>query len=383
MQMHMMFSIDREKTEGYNECRFIQTTDHCTGKEMNMRALQIEGPGIVKEISVPVPEIAEDEVLVRVVYTGICATDYEILAGEMDLVKEGLIRYPVRFGHEFSGVVEKVGSKVRNFKTGDRVLSDPGISCGKCPACAEERWADCENMKSVGTVNCWDGSFAEYMYFPERHLYKLPKDMDMMECALIEPSCIALEGVKKGGDISGKTIVIVGTGAIGMTAVAMSACFNPAKIILVGRTDAKLEIGKKLGAHVTINARSEDVVQRVFEETNGKGADFVLETSGNGAAVNQCVALARYAGRVAYIGFYEREDKSFPIETVVSRELTICGVMGHLGAPGEVIRIMEEKHPNLLPVITHVIPFDEAADALLHPEKLGNRIKIMVKVSEE
>ena len=347
-----------------------------------MRAYQIEGPGIVKEISVPIPEIQEDEVLVRVIYSGICATDYEILGGEMNLVKEGLIRYPVRFGHEFSGVVEKVGSKVTRFKVGDRVLSDSGVTCGKCQACAEGRWADCPDIKSVGTVHCWDGSFAEYMHFPERHLYKLPEHLDMMECALIEPSSIALAGLQKAGQIAGKTIVIVGTGAIGMTAVAMCRCFDPGKVILVGRTDSKLEIGKTLGADVVINARNEDLSARVMEETDGKGADFVLETSGNGDAVNDCVYLARYGGRVAYIGFYERDDKSFPIETVVSRELTVCGVMGHFGAPGEVIRILEEKHPNLKPVISHVISFDDVADAMMHPEKLGPRIKIMVKVSD-
>ena len=348
-----------------------------------MRAYQIEGPGVVREINVPIPEIAEDEVLVRVIYSGICATDYEILGGEMELIREGKIRYPVRFGHEFSGIVEKVGSRVTKFQPGDHVLSDSGITCGKCPACAQQRWADCPDIRSVGTVNCWDGSFAQYMRFPERHLYRLPDEMDMMECALIEPSCIALEGVKKGGDIAGKTIVIVGTGAIGMTAVAMAACFGPEKIILAGRTDEKLQTGRQLGAHVAVNIRNEDLFARVMEETGGLGADFVLETSGNGEAVSQCVSLARYGGRVAYIGFYVRRDKSFPIETVVSRELTVCGVMGHFGTPGDVIALMQERHPKLLPVISHVIDFDQVPDALLHPEKYKNRIKIMVRVAAD
>ena len=347
-----------------------------------MRAYQIAGPGIVEEIQVPIPEIGEDECLVRVLYSGICATDYEILGGEMSLVKEGLIRYPVRFGHEWVGVVEKIGSKVDRFRVGDRVLSDSGVTCGKCQACAEGRWADCPDIKSVGTVHCWDGSFAQYMHFPQRHLFKLPEELDLMECALIEPSSIALAGLEKAGEIAGKTIVIVGTGAIGMTAVAMAACFGPEKIILAGRTDAKLEIGKTLGADVIINARKEDLTARVMEETNGRGADFVLETSGNGEAVNECVNLARYGGRVAYIGFYERKDKAFPIETVVSRELTVCGVMGHFGAPGEVIRLLQEKKPRLLPVISHVISFDDVPEAMMHPEKLGPRIKIMVKVSD-
>jgi len=349
-----------------------------------MRALQIEGPGIVREISVSIPEIKEDEVLVRVAYSGICATDYEILGGEMSLVKEGLIRYPVRFGHEWTGVVEKVGAKVTRFVPGDRVLSDSGVTCGHCDACAEGRWADCPNSRSVGTVNCWDGSFAEYMYFPERHLYKLPENMDMMESALIEPSCIAYEGLKKGGDLQGKTIVIVGTGAIGMTAVAMSRTMKPGKVILAGRTDGKLEIGKQLGADIVVNVKKEDLAERVRRETDGRGAHFVLETSGNIATVTDCVQLARYGGAVGFIGFYDRPVDGFPIDAVVSRELTVSGVMGHFGTPGEVIRLLENNHIDFKPIISHVLSFDEAIDAMLHPERLpGDRIKIMVKVAGE
>ncbi|MBQ8507773.1 MAG: alcohol dehydrogenase catalytic domain-containing protein [Clostridia bacterium] len=349
-----------------------------------MRAFQIEGPGIVKEISVPIPEIAEDEALIRIIYSGICATDYEILGGEMALIREGKIKYPVRFGHEYSGIVEKVGSAVKDIKVGDHVLSDSGIACGKCPACLEKRYCDCKEAKSVGTVNCWDGSFAEYMHVPERHLFKLPESLDMLECALIEPSCIALEGLKRGGDLRGKTVLVVGTGAIGMTAVAMASHFKPAKVILAGRTDSKLEIGKKLGASVTVNARNEDVVQAVLRETEGQGADLVLETSGNLDAVNQCVRAAKYGGVASFIGFYESPIDAFPIDILVSNKVTVAGVMGNYGVPAEVIRILEEDKINLKPIVSHIISMDELPEAMLHPEKLpGSRIKVMVKMKND
>ena len=348
-----------------------------------MRAYQIQGPGVVQEVSVPVPEIKDDECLVRVVYSGICATDYEILGGEMTLVKEGKIRYPVRFGHEWSGVVEKVGSKVTEFKVGDHVLSDPGVTCGRCQACLEGRWADCQETKSVGTVNCWDGSFAEYMYFPQRHLFKLPPELDMMEASLIEPSCISLVGLKKAQSLKGKTVVIVGTGAIGMTGTAMARHFEPAKVILVGRTDAKLEIGKQLGADVTINVTRENLAQRIAEETDGLGAEFVLETSGNLQTVSQCVDLVRRGGDAVFIGFYDRPVDQFPIDAVVSRELRVSGVMGKFGLPAEVISILEKDKINLRPIITHVIDFDDVPMAMTNPGQLeGTRIKIVAKVSD-
>lgn len=348
-----------------------------------MRAFQIEGPGIVKEISVPVPEIAEDEALIRIIYSGICATDMEILGGEMALVREGYIRYPVRFGHEYSAVVEKVGSAVKNLKVGDHVLSDPAVTCGKCEACKAGNYQGCKLAKSVGTVNCWDGSFAEYMHVPERHLHKLPDDLDMMEAALIEPSGIALEGLKLGGDLEGKNIVVVGTGAIGMTTVAMARHFKPKKIILVGRTDGKLAIGKELGADVVINSTKEDAVEAVMRET-GYGAEMVLETSGNLEAVNQCVRFSRYGGTVSFIGFYEGGVDAFPIDLLVSRKLRVGGVMGDYGTPSQVIRILEKEKINLKPIVSHVITMDELAEVMMNPGILkGDRIKIMVKVKQD
>ena len=347
-----------------------------------MRAFQIDGPGLVSEISVPVPEIGEDEALIRILYSGICATDYEILGGEMALIREGQIRYPVRFGHEWSGVIEKVGSAVTKFKVGDYVLSDPGVTCGKCEACREGRWADCKNSRSVGTVKCWDGSFAEYMHVPERHLHRLPDDMDMIMAALIEPSGIAMEGLKRGGDLRGKTVVVVGTGAIGLTAVAMASHYKPAKVILAGRTDSKLEIGKKLGADVVVNIRKESLQEAVLRETDGRNADLVLETSGNPDAVNDCVFCTGYGGTAAYIGFYEKVNPYFPIDIVVSRKITVAGVMGDYGTPAEVIRILEEDKIDLKPIISHVISMDELKTAMLNPRALGGeKIKILVKMS--
>ena len=347
-----------------------------------MRAFQIDGPGLVSEINVPVPEIEPDEALIRIQYSGICATDYEILGGEMALIREGQIRYPVRFGHEWSGVIEKVGSAVTKLKVGDHVLSDPSVTCGKCEACREGRWSDCENARSVGTVKCWDGSFAEYMHVPERHLHRLPDDMDLKMATLIEPSGIAMEGMKRAGSLKGKTVVVVGTGAIGMTAVAMARHYKPARVILAGRTDSKLEIGKKLGADVTVNIRNEDLIEAVRRETNGKLADFVVETSGNPDAVNNCVLATCYGGTTAYIGFYEKVNPYFPIDIVVSRKITVVGVMGDYGTPAEVIRILEEDKIDLSPIITHEITMDELREAMLHPEKLpGSRIKVVVKMA--
>ena len=344
-----------------------------------MRALEISGPHAVRELTVPIPEIKNDEALIRVAYSGICATDYEILSGEMTLVREGKIRYPVRFGHEWSGVVEKVGSGVTRFAAGDRVVSDPAIICGTCPACRRGEWDACFHKQSVGTVNCWDGSFAEYIRIPERHLHHLPDSISLKQAALIEPAGIALEGIRKMKDVRGKTVLVIGTGAIGMTSVAFAKYSGAARVLLAGRTDTKLEIGKAMGADRTINITKENLAEAVAAETDGRGVYGTVETSGNIDAVSQCPELTASKGYVAYIGFYDQYAGRFPIDTVVSREQTVCGVMGHIGTARLVMEALQTGRVDLMPIVTHIISFDEARDTMLHPEHLeGTRIKILV-----
>lgn len=348
-----------------------------------MRALEISGPNAVTELTIPIPEIEKDEALIRVAYSGICATDYEILSGEMSLVREGRIRYPVRIGHEWSGTIVKVGEAVTQFKIGDRVISDPGISCGKCEACRAGRYYECTHFRAVGTIDCWDGSFADYMKIPERHLHLLPGNISLKEAAIIEPSGIAYDAVQKMENVQGKIVLVIGTGAIGMAAAAFAKFRGAKTVILAGRTDAKLEIGRRMGADETVNIRNQDLMEYIMRATDGEGVDFTIETSGNREAVAQCPELTRMHGTVAYVGFYDRRIQDFPIDTVVSRELAVHGVMGHYGTPLKVIAAMQQGIA-LTPMITHVIPFREAKRALLDPKSIsGTRIKVLVDMSIE
>lgn len=349
-----------------------------------MRALQIDRPGEIREIEVSIPQIEDDEALVRVAYSGLCATDLSIFDGDMTLVREGLIRYPVRFGHEWSGVICRVGKAVKNFSVGDRVISDPGVSCGKCRECRQGNYSRCAHVKSVGTINCWDGSFAQYMKMPVRHLFRLPQNVSLLQGALIEPAGIALAGIRKAGVCFGSTVVVSGTGAIGMIAVALSKGMGAKKVILSGRTPEKLEIGRRLGADVVVNVCKEDLFERCLRETGGKGADSVLETSGNVEAVHACLAAAAVKGTVALIGFYERDVERFPVDTISMHQLNVCGVMGEFGIAGEVIDILARTGLDFTPVITHIISFDEAVKTIRNIDSLGSsRIKVMVKIDDQ
>lgn len=348
-----------------------------------MKAIIIAGPGDARIIETEKPKVGKTDVLARVVYSGICGTDLSIFSGDMNLVRDGSIKYPVRIGHEWSGVVEQIGEDVTEFKPGDRVISESGVSCGECDYCLQGQYDLCEHGQSVGTVNCWDGSFAEFILMPERHLYKLPDQISLEEGMLIEPASIALAGLNRCSITKNSTVLIIGTGPIGLATVILAKVMGAAKVILSGRKPYKLEVGETMGANVVINATKEDLIGIVMEETGGKGVNVVIETSGNANVVNQCIDLVKPGGIIALIGFYEETVKNFDIDKIVTKQIHFQGILGEFGLPKKVIDIMVREKISLKPLITHRFKFDEAIDAMkTADEKNDTKIKMLVEITQ-
>lgn len=344
-----------------------------------MKAITVYGPRDARMEEVPAPAATGDMVVMRVCRTGICATDFSIYTGESSFIRSGEITFPCRFGHEWAGVVEAVGEAVVGFKPGDRVYADNFVTCGSCAACARGDWMACTDIRSVGTVNCWPGCFAEVMQMPARHVHHLPDDVSMDEGALIEPASIAYDafrGVTLGLE---DTAVVFGTGAIGMIAVWLAKYFGAGRVVLVGRTDAKLERGRALGADVTINARREDPVARIRSLTGERGASFFVETSGAQAALVQAIhAAAKYA-RISVVSFYERDLDGVPMDTLVLGCMSLVGAAGRDGNAQAVCEIMRANPVKLTPVISHHVPFADCLDVFENAARYHDtKIKIMV-----
>lgn len=347
-----------------------------------MKALIIEeqNKAVIKEV--PVRELEPDEILCRVTYCGICGTDLAIYTGETNFVRDGLIKYPVRIGHEWTGVVDRIGSAVTKFKPGDRVVSDNGVTCRKCPACRRGDLAHCENIKSVGTINCWDGGFAEYIIMPEIHLFHLPDNIDDRNAATIEPLTVSYAGITKR-KITPETIVaVIGTGPIALGIVALAKTMGAGRIIAVGRTDSKLQRCLDAGATDIVNNTRVDAGEEVYRITNGHGADFVLETSGATPTVQQAIDMAAEYGTLSMVGFYETEINGLIFNRMVTKRLNIIGVMGEFGLVPRIIDYMEKTGLNLESMITREIPFSEAPDYFLHHKEMHKQdIKVLVRIS--
>jgi len=349
----------------------------------SMKAIIVASPGDLRMIETEKPKVGPKDVLARVVYSGICGTDLAIFSGDISLVRDGLIKYPIRIGHEWSGIVEEVGTEVSKFKPGDRVVSDTGVTCGQCEHCLSGNIELCENIKSVGTMNCWDGSFAEYMIVPDRHMHKLPDSVSLDEAALIEPATISFGGIKQIRITPTDSVLVIGTGSIGLAAVALAKHMGASKVLLSGRKPYKLDIGKEMGADAVVNIEKEDLRDFVMKNTKGKGVDAVIETSGNIDTVNQCLYVVKPRASIALIGFYESTLNGFEIDKFVTNQLQMKGIMGEFGLVQEVIGLMSSGILNLKPLITHRFKFDEAIEAMKTAnEKNDTKIKMLVEMAQ-
>jgi 2-desacetyl-2-hydroxyethyl bacteriochlorophyllide A dehydrogenase len=347
-----------------------------------MKVMRIEAPKDVRYIEVDKPKVGPEDVLVRVRYCGLCGTDLAIYSGDMSFVRDGLIKYPVRIGHEWSGIVAEVGSAVTDFRPGDRVIGDNWVSCQRCPTCLAGDFRHCTDIRAVGTVNCWDGGFAEFVLMPERHLYHLPDCISLEDGALLEPLSIAFSGVKASGLRKGSSVLVIGTGTIGLAAVMLAKHLGAGTVMLAGRNDGKLAIGEKMGADVLLNLKRQDLPMSVREATNGLGADIVLETSGAIEHVRNCPSYLAQKGTAVLIGFYETTLEGFPIDTLVLNQLRMIGSTGE-SSLHELIELVSKDDLTMAPVITSRILFDEAADAIRNADASHDRrIKTLVEVTK-
>lgn len=348
-------------------------------REETMKAITVYGPYDARMEDVPKPIATDNMLVMKVIRTGVCATDNSIYTGESSFIKSGEIVFPCRFGHEWAGIVESVGENVTKFKPGDRVYADNFTTCGKCEACKRGDYMNCSDIHSVGTVNCWDGCYAEYMLMPEHHVYHLPDNVSMDDGALIEPGSIAYDAFKDVQLSENDTVVIYGTGSIGLLSAWIAKYKGAGQVILVGRTEAKLKRALEVGADVVINNCSEDAVARIRELTGNKGAHLCVETSGAPSALNDCIYATRRFGRISVVGFYERNLDDVPMDKLVLGHMSLVGAAGCYGNATAFCEMMEKNPVKLTPVISHHVPFENCLDVFENEADYhSTKIKIMI-----
>jgi len=325
---------------------------------------------IFKEVQIP--KIKDDEILIKVKKAGICGTDIPIFDG-IRQVKNNHIP-----GHEFSGIVAKIGKDVKKVKLKDRVTAGLVINCGKCKFCKKELDSLCEKLEEIGISK--NGAFAEYVKVPERIIHKLPKNMTFEEGASIDPLASAYRIVKKADIKKSDTVGIFGSGSIGLYAVQLAKLSGAKKIINIGTKNDifKLKLAKELGAdEVLINDKN--ISEKIKKTNNNNYLDVAIEATGNPDVFQTCIDSVEKSGRISLGGIFHRKTE-FYIEKIVSRELEIKGSFCYNNEEFKnAIELVKDKKINTDKLISHRFKLEEINKGI-ELIKQKKAIKIMLSI---
>ncbi len=339
-----------------------------------MRALRKIKPGAGADfVDIPVPEIGEHDLLVRVKAAAMCKSDVEVFEWT-PLVASANYDLPFTLGHEFSGEVAAVGRLVKNFKPGDRVAGETHIPCGYCHECRTDNQHICTNHMGVLGRNV-DGCFAEYIRLPEISAIKLADDADFVQMSLLEPLGTALHALQKA-EPSGRNIAILGVGTIGLMACELAKILGATRVIALDVNESRLAYSLKVGADIAVNGMKEDFVKIAKEQTDGQGLDCIVDFTGNRKVINQAIDALATAGTLVHVGMVEGElvIPNF-MYRVVYRELKIKGLFGrHMFKTWELLmRLVNSGKINLAAYVGEVMPITEYEKALDHFNDLNGR----------
>ncbi|MGB0037559.1 MAG: zinc-dependent dehydrogenase [Terriglobales bacterium] len=344
-----------------------------------MKAAVYRGIDDVRLEEVPVPEIGAGEMLVRVHTCGICGTD-------LKKISTGSHSAPRIFGHETSGVVAKVGSGVREYTIGDRVMVFHHIPCRECYYCRHQTFAQCATYKKVGCTAGFEasgGGFSEYVrvmdWIVQKGTVRIPDDVSFAQACFVEPVNTCIKGIETLRLKPAEMALVIGQGPIG-TILAVLAKRAGARVITSDLYPARLTIAKSFGLSQTIDASKADVGQTVREMTEGRGADAVILAVGGSSLVRPAMDAARPGGRVLLFAQTTRGEVTIDPAAVCVDEKTLLGsYSASVELQEESVRFVMNREMNLERLISHRFPLERSVEALklaAHPQPDSMKIVI-------
>jgi threonine dehydrogenase-like Zn-dependent dehydrogenase len=274
------------------------------GIPKTMKAVRVYAPNDYRLEEIPVPEIGPGEVLVRILATGICASDVKAFHGARVWGSKDMkayIQVPVTAGHEFVGEVVALGEgagEKYGLSLVDHAVSEQIVPCWECRFCRSGSYWMCQRHDIYGFVKGRaEGSWAEYMRFPSNAInHRVPKELPPEQAALIEPLACAIHTVQRGEIELGDVVVIAGMGPIGLCMLQTAKQKGPGMLIALDMKPKRLALAKKLGADLAIDVSEEDAVAKVLDLTEGYGCDVYIEATGAGPAITQGLNMIRRLG---------------------------------------------------------------------------------------
>jgi D-xylulose reductase len=341
----------------------------------------------------PIPEISDDEILVEVKKTGICGSDVHYLVHGR--IGDFVVKNPMVLGHESSGIVSKVGAKVKTHKAGDRVAIEPGATCLACDACRSGKYELCPDIVFAATPP-YDGTLARYYRVPARNAHHLPQHLTLEDGAMMEPLGVAVHSVANlGGFRAGQSVVIFGSGPIGLLCMAVAKALGGSRIIAVDILPDRLENAKSYAAthiflpppskegesNLDFSKRSADAMKKELgiEERGSKAIDLVVDASGAEVSIQTGLAIVKSGGTHVQVGM-GNPAVTIDMSAVLPKELTIKGSFRYgFGDYPLAIALAAQGKVDLAPLVTHRYSFEDAKLAFkVTREGGGGVIKTMI-----
>lgn len=320
-----------------------------------------------------IPEISDDELLVKVVSCGICGSDVM----EWYRVKKA----PLVLGHELSGVVEKTGKNVKKFKTGDRVFVTHHVPCNDCKLCKNGKQTLCPTIKKT---KFYPGGFAQYLRVPKINIefgtIKLPDSVSFDEGTFIEPLGCVVRGFRVADYKKGDSVLVLGSGMAGLLNIKLARAYGAKKIFATDIDEYRLNLAKKMGADVVINAKK-DVADEIKKNNNDELVDFVILCAGVSTAVRQAIESVKPGGKILWFAMTEPGvDVPIPFFTLWNKQVTTYSTYAAEGKDlTDAVELISSKKVKVTDMITHKLPMDKTPEGFKLVAEAKDSMKVIIE----
>ncbi|HHV98704.1 MAG TPA: alcohol dehydrogenase catalytic domain-containing protein [Clostridiaceae bacterium] len=331
-------------------------------------------PGQIEFNEVPIPEIKEGQVLVRMRRIGVCGSDIHVYHG-----KHPYTTYPVVQGHEVSGEIVKVADDVTGLKPGDIVTIQPQVVCGECYPCRHGKYNICENLKVMGFQTT--GMASEYFAVDARKVLKLPEGLSFDFGAMIEPLAVAVHALRRSEDVNGKKVLVLGAGPIGNLVAQAAKAMGASEVMITDISEYRLEVAKKCMIDHCINTRKEDVGKAIIEKFGPDKADIILECVGIETTMDQAINNARKGSDIIVVGVFPSKGY-VDMGLVQDRELRLIGTLMYREEDYiKAIELVQQGKINLEPLISNHFTFRDYKKAYEYIQEKGEyAMKVIISL---
>ena len=334
-------------------------------------------PGEIIFREVPVPEVKDDQVLVKIMNIGICGSDIHVYHG-----KHPFTKYPVTQGHEVSGEIAKVGKDVTEFHEGQKVTIEPQVYCGQCYPCRHGKYNLCEELKVMGFQTT--GTASEYFAVDASKVTPIPEDMSYEEGAMIEPLAVAVHGVKQVGDVKGLNIAVLGAGPIGNLVAQAAKGMGAAKVMITDVSDLRLDKAKECGIDVCVNTMEKDFGEAMVEAFGPDKADVIYDCAGNNITMGQAIKYARKGSIIVLVAVFAGMA-TVDLAVANDHELDIKSTMMYRHDDYvDGIELVNEGKVHLRPLISKTFAFKDYLKAYQYiNDNRETTMKVIINVQEK